>query len=266
MRERARVDAHPGRRRDARRDARAGGRRGRRRVRPRRHAARDRRGHPDGRAAGADRPLRAARVGRLRADRGRGPPRPRLGPRARRRSTAQRLARGPRAALRGPPAARRRRPVLPRRAAAPRRRARRRLLDPRRRSPAAARSPPTAASWSSPAAPPCSSPTLPAPASCAAISTSCVPGPPIRRRRALVRPDSSLPGFMIPAGSQRSLSARRTPTPSSPHLGRHPRRVVAPDGVVVGERAAGGQDRVARRRLQRPPLRRRVVAPRGRAR
>ena len=55
LRELSRVDAYPGRRRDARLASRARGLFGRRGVRPRGHAARHRRGHPDGRAAGADR-------------------------------------------------------------------------------------------------------------------------------------------------------------------------------------------------------------------
>ena len=78
----ARVDAHAGRAGDARGDGRAAGRRGRRDLRARGNAARDRRRHPAGRAPGADRLLDPARVGGLPADRGAGPPRARLGPRA----------------------------------------------------------------------------------------------------------------------------------------------------------------------------------------
>ena len=70
----------------------------------------------------------------------------------------------------------------------------------------------------------------------------------MRRPGRRYRPSgSSLPGFMIPAGSSAALTARRTSTPSGARLGAHPRRVVAPDRVVVRDRAAGGDDRVARR-------------------
>ena len=65
---------------------------------------------------------------------------------------------------------------------------------------------------------------------------------------------SSLPGFMIPAGSSRSLAARSTSTPSSPISARSHGRVVATDRVVVGDRAAAGHDRVRSRGLGRPPL------------
>src|SRR3954447_5313981 len=42
--------------------------------------------------------------------------------------------------------------------------------------------------------------------------------------------------------------------PQLAHLVGHPRDVVAADRVVVGDRAARGDDRVARRPLRRPPL------------
>ncbi len=117
---------------------------------PGRHAARDRRGHPAGRAAGADRPLDQPRVGRLRlTDRGQ-QPRPRLGPRA---AGARPDRLGRRAARGHHPAGRR--PLDPRREADPyfraeraagRRAARRRLLDPRRHRRRRARCAPTGGS------------------------------------------------------------------------------------------------------------------------
>ena len=59
---------------------------------------------------------------------------------------------------------------------------------------------------------------------------------------------------MIPAGSRRSLTARSASSPSSPDLGGHVGGVVAPDRVVVGDRALGGDDRLAGGRLGRAPL------------
>ena len=65
---------------------------------------------------------------------------------------------------------------------------------------------------------------------------------------------SSFPGFMIPAGSQRSLSARSSSLPSAPCSPAAHVAVVAADRVVVGDRRARGGDRVARRPLGRLPL------------
>ena len=65
---------------------------------------------------------------------------------------------------------------------------------------------------------------------------------------------------MMPAGSQRCLTARRSSTPSLPSSRLQPRHVVAPDRVVVGDRRAGGGDRVARRALGGAPLSGRVAA------
>ena len=64
----------------------------------------------------------------------------------------------------------------------------------------------------------------------------------------LVQPGSSLPGFMIPAGSSRSLTARSTSIPVSPDLRLHVGGVVAADRVVVGDRR-----RRRRRSPRRPP-------------
>ena len=60
---------------------------------------------------------------------------------------------------------------------------------------------------------------------------------------------SSLPGFMIPAGSSCSLTARSTSRPVRADLGLHVGGVVAADGVVVGDRAAAGDDRLEAARL-----------------
>ena len=59
---------------------------------------------------------------------------------------------------------------------------------------------------------------------------------------------------MIPAGSSRSLSARNASSPHLAHLGVHVGGVVAPNRMVVSDRAAGGDDRVARGGLERPPV------------
>ena len=72
-------------------------------------------------------------------------------------------------------------------------------------------------------------------------------------------PADSLPGFMIPAGSQRCASARSTSRPSAPVLGLEPGAMVAADRVMVRDRRAGGGDRVARRALGGPPLPDRVL-------
>ena len=74
------------------------------------------------------------------------------------------------------------------------------------------------------------------------------PGPTLVRGTLPPRLASSFPGFMTPAGSQRSLTTRSTSCPSAPDLGRHPGRVVGADRVVVRDRAAGRDDRVRRRR------------------
>ncbi len=49
---------------------------------------------------------------------------------------------------------------------------------------------------------------------------------------------SSLPGFMIPAGSSSAFTARERPHAARADLVAHPGRVVAADGVVVGDGAA----------------------------
>ena len=59
---------------------------------------------------------------------------------------------------------------------------------------------------------------------------------------------------MIPAGSQRSFSARSSSPPSRPCSPAGPRPVVAAHGVVVGDGGAGRGDRVARRALGGEPL------------
>ena len=58
---------------------------------------------------------------------------------------------------------------------------------------------------------------------------------------------------MIPAGSQRSLTARSSSIPNSPISARQVGRVVAADRVVVRDRAAGGDDRARHGVLHRPP-------------
>ena len=56
-----------------------------------------------------------------------------------------------------------------------------------------------------------------------ASGRSCSAAPHARQLRRSAQPGSSLPGFMIPAGSSRSFAARSSSTPELPHLGRHPR-------------------------------------------
>ena len=74
-----------------------------------------------------------------------------------------------------------------------------------------------------------------------------------------VQPGSSLPGFMIPAGSQRCLAARRTSIAERAVLGLQPGDVVAADRVMVADRRARRGDRVAGGALGRAPLPARVV-------
>ena len=59
---------------------------------------------------------------------------------------------------------------------------------------------------------------------------------------------------MIPAGSSRSLTARRASIPSSPISGAMYGSVVAADRVVMGDRPPGPDDRLAGRGLDGPPL------------
>ncbi len=68
-----------------------------------------------------------------------------------------------------------------------------------------------------------------------------------RHRNALARREQ-LPGVHDPGGVEALLDHPQQLRAARVLL-RQPRRVVAPDRVVVGERAAGGEDRVARRRL-----------------
>ena len=99
-----------------------------------------------------------------------------------------------------------------------------------------------------------------------ARATSSAPRSSRRRRTRRPRPvGSSFPGFMIPAGSRRSLAARSTSRPSAPTSASIHGAWSAPDGVVVGDRAAVRRDRVARRGLGRAPLvELRARAPGGR--
>ena len=72
------------------------------------------------------------------------------------------------------------------------------------------------------------------------------------------------PGVADARGSRRLLTARSTSTPQRPDLALHPRAVVGADGVVVGERAAGGEQCVGRGPLGgQPLLDRQVVVPVG---
>ena len=75
---------------------------------------------------------------------------------------------------------------------------------------------------------------------------------------------SSLPGFMMPAGSSVDFIARSSSTPRSPTSASSHGAWSSPDGVVVGDGAAGGDDRVAGGGLGRAPLLD-LLALRGRA-
>ena len=69
---------------------------------------------------------------------------------------------------------------------------------------------------------------------------------------------TTLPGFMIPAGSQRVLDRAQQFEPELADLVAEVGRVVAADRVVVGDRPAGGDDRARGGVLDRAPLRDRI--------
>ena len=71
---------------------------------------------------------------------------------------------------------------------------------------------------------------------------------------------TSTPGLSTPAGSSSALTARRMPTPDVTDLAGVPGLVVGADRVVVGDRRAGREHRVAGRGLRRAPTGQRVVA------
>ena len=76
-----------------------------------------------------------------------------------------------------------------------------------------------------------------------------ITGPAIQQA---VAQRSSLPGFMIPVGIEPLLDRAQHVEPGCAHLGLHVGGVVAADGVVVGDRAAGGDDRLAGGTLDLP--------------
>ena len=82
----------------------------------------------------------------------------------------------------------------------------------------------------------------------------------VRRHGLPARADDQLAGVHDPGRVQLALTARSSATPSVADLGRQLGRVVAADRVVVGDRAAGGDDRLAGRAPWRAPLLDRLVA------
>ena len=65
---------------------------------------------------------------------------------------------------------------------------------------------------------------------------------------------SSLPGFRIPAGSSRVLDRPKDVDPQLADLRGQPGRMIGADGMVVGDRRAGADDRVGGGSLRRVPL------------
>src|SRR4051794_24428934 len=112
-----------------------------------------------------------------------------------------------------------------------------------RRPPRPCRPPPRARSY----------PLTAAPASCAARfrrapPTVPAPAPPAPRRP--LRPPSSggqeLAGVHHPGGVEAVLQGVQNVEPELADLGAHVGRMVLADGVVMGDRAGGGDDRLAR--------------------